>query len=234
MSDVYRSVTNRSLGSNLVESIKSFLVGIVLFFLAFPILWWNEGCTDMSTVAKTAIVVSADGSGTKGEGALISVTGDLGTTNRVGDPEYLLPASHLALLAPSRCTRGPRPRRRRPKSSLVAAAKKRRRRPTISSGRPHRRVEKISTIQKVIEIRLSRLNRTAGFRRKEQLESSLFDSSEIQLTPATPVTLTPEMLKPVAPSASAGCSIGEGSEANRGQGDSESSESCGIGERTGR
>ncbi|MDF2434664.1 MAG: hypothetical protein JWP44_4295, partial [Mucilaginibacter sp.] len=43
MSDVYQSVSHRSLGSNLVESIKGVLVGIVMFFAAFPVLWMNEG-----------------------------------------------------------------------------------------------------------------------------------------------------------------------------------------------
>ena len=43
MNDVFRSVSHRSFDDNLLESIKGVLVGLVLFFAAFPVLWWNEG-----------------------------------------------------------------------------------------------------------------------------------------------------------------------------------------------
>jgi hypothetical protein len=97
MSDVYQSVSHRSLGDNLIESIKGFLVGILLFFAAFPILWMNEGCTDMSEVAKTAVVVKADSPGTTGEGKLISATANLKVDEPVGDPTMLAPGSYAHL-----------------------------------------------------------------------------------------------------------------------------------------
>src|SRR4051794_31708088 len=97
MSDVFRSVSNRSYGDNVLESIKSFLLGLALFVVAFPVLWMNEGCTDMSTVAKTAIVVPADASGALGEGALVAVTSDLRASEQVGDPDYLAPGPYVEL-----------------------------------------------------------------------------------------------------------------------------------------
>lgn len=97
MSDIYQSVSHRSFGDNLLESIKGFLIGIVLFFAAFPVLWMNEGCVDLSTVAKKAVVVPADGSGTKGEGELVAVTDKLKATESVGDPEMLAPGPYLKL-----------------------------------------------------------------------------------------------------------------------------------------
>jgi hypothetical protein len=97
MSDVYTHVSHRSLGDNLIESIKGFLIGIVMFLAAFPILWVNEGCVDLSTVAKTAVVVKPDNPGGAGEGKLVSVTADLKVDDQVGDPEMLVPGSYVKL-----------------------------------------------------------------------------------------------------------------------------------------
>ena len=97
MSDSYTSVSNRSLGDNLLASIKGLLLGILMFFASFPILWVNEGCVDLSTVAKTAVVVKPDGAGTSGEGKLISVTADLKVDETVADPELLVPDRYVKL-----------------------------------------------------------------------------------------------------------------------------------------
>lgn len=97
MNDVFRSVSHRSLGDNLLESIKGFLIGLVLFFAAFPVLWWNEGCVDPASIARTAVVVKVDGSGSDGEGKLIAVTDKLAVTESVGDPEMLAPGAYVEL-----------------------------------------------------------------------------------------------------------------------------------------
>jgi hypothetical protein len=97
MSDVYTSVSSRSLGGNLVESIKSFLVGVVMFLASFPLLWINEGCTDLSEVAKTAVVVKADAPAGVGEGKLVSVTSKLDADEPVGDPDMLAPGAYVRL-----------------------------------------------------------------------------------------------------------------------------------------
>jgi hypothetical protein len=98
MSDSYSEVSHRGLGDNLVESIKGVLVGIVLFIVSFPLLWWNEGRTDISTVAKKAAVVKADGSDkASGEGKLIAVTGDLKPEGTLGDPDFVKPGPYVSL-----------------------------------------------------------------------------------------------------------------------------------------
>jgi hypothetical protein len=91
------TIEHRSLGDNLIESIKGVLIGIVMFIGAFPILYMNEGCTDMSEVAKTAIVVKADSPGSSGEGKLVSATADLKVDEAVGDPEMLAPGQYVKL-----------------------------------------------------------------------------------------------------------------------------------------
>ena len=97
MNDVFTSVSHRSFGDNLLESIKGFLIGLVLFVAAFPVLWWNEGCVDSADIAKTAVVVKSDAAGSDGEGKLVAVTDKLAATELVGDPEMLAPGAYVEL-----------------------------------------------------------------------------------------------------------------------------------------
>ena len=93
----FTTVTHHSLGGNIFRSIKSFFVGIILLVISFPILWWNEGRLDVSTIAKTATVITPDGAGGKGEGSLIAVTAGLATDDTSADPDFLKPATHIAI-----------------------------------------------------------------------------------------------------------------------------------------
>lgn len=43
MSDDYTEVTSESWFSRIGDSIKGILIGLLMFILAFPLLWWNEG-----------------------------------------------------------------------------------------------------------------------------------------------------------------------------------------------
>jgi hypothetical protein len=97
MNDVFSSSSHRSLGDNLLESIKGFFIGLVLFIAAFPVLWWNEGCVDSADIAKTAVIAKPDASGTEGEGKLVAVTDKLAVTERVGDPDMLAPGAYVEL-----------------------------------------------------------------------------------------------------------------------------------------
>jgi hypothetical protein len=97
MSDSYTRISHRGLGQNLLDSIKGVLVGILLFVVSFPVLWWNEGRVDLSSIAKRATVVAADGSAAAGEGQLVAVTGPLGGEGPLGDPDYLKPGNFVAL-----------------------------------------------------------------------------------------------------------------------------------------
>lgn len=97
--DRYTEVGYRSLGDNLIDSIKGVVVGVVLFLVSFPLLWWNEGRTDLSTVAKRAVIVDAQSgaASSTGEGKLVSVTGALTPDGTVSDPEYLKPGAWARL-----------------------------------------------------------------------------------------------------------------------------------------
>jgi hypothetical protein len=93
----FSEVTNRGLGDNLLGSIKGVFFGLVLLVLAFPVLWWNEGRTDMSTVAKTAVVVKPDGSSSPAAGKLVAVTDKLQTAAQLGDAGYLKAGPYVSL-----------------------------------------------------------------------------------------------------------------------------------------
>ncbi|MDD1611461.1 MAG: hypothetical protein LUO95_13035, partial [Methylococcaceae bacterium] len=41
--DSYTEVTSESWFSRIGDSIKGILFGFILFVIAFPLLWWNEG-----------------------------------------------------------------------------------------------------------------------------------------------------------------------------------------------
>ena len=41
--DEFSEVTTVSWFSRIKESVKSVLVGVLLFCASFPLLWWNEG-----------------------------------------------------------------------------------------------------------------------------------------------------------------------------------------------
>ncbi len=97
MLDSFSEVTHRSLGDNLLASVKAIVIGVALVLLAFPILWWNEGRTDISTVAKKAVAVRPDGSQTSGEGKLVAVTGPLEASGLLADPDYLRPTPYVSL-----------------------------------------------------------------------------------------------------------------------------------------
>ena len=56
MSEQFTEVSEQGLGSNLLDSIKGVAVGGLLFILSFPVLWWNEGRTDLSQVAKMRVL----------------------------------------------------------------------------------------------------------------------------------------------------------------------------------
>jgi hypothetical protein len=96
MGDMFEDVGYKSFGDNLLESVKGVLVGLVLFFVSFPLLWWNEGRVDPSSIAKTAVQVKADASDGP-EGKLVAVTAPLTPDGTLGDDELLQPGPYVRL-----------------------------------------------------------------------------------------------------------------------------------------
>lgn len=91
--DSYTEVTEQSWFSRLLDSIKSVLFGIVLFLLAFPVLFWNEGravrtARSLEEGAGVVVSVSADRVDSANEGKLVHMTGEATTTETLSDPDF--------------------------------------------------------------------------------------------------------------------------------------------------
>jgi hypothetical protein len=100
--DSYTEYGGRSWGSRLIESIKGVLFGLVMFIVAFPVLFWNEGravqtAKSLEEGASEVVSVTADSVENTNEGKLVYVTGDATTTETLSDPEFGVTVSALKL-----------------------------------------------------------------------------------------------------------------------------------------
>jgi hypothetical protein len=100
--DSYTDYGGRSWGSRLIESIKGILIGFVMFIVAFPVLFWNEGravqtAKSLGDGASEVVCVASDNVVTTNEGKLVYVTGDATTTDSVSDPKFGVTVSALRL-----------------------------------------------------------------------------------------------------------------------------------------
>ena len=100
--DSYTEVTSESWASRLGRAIVGVLVGIVMFLLAFPVLWWNEGDAvrtykSLLEGAGAVISVSADRVDSSNEGKLVHVTGMATTKETLTDPEFGISVNAIRL-----------------------------------------------------------------------------------------------------------------------------------------
>ncbi|MBU0499901.1 MAG: TMEM43 family protein [Gammaproteobacteria bacterium] len=103
MSDSYTETTSRSWGSRIGGSFKGILVGLILFALSFPLLWWNEGRTverHLALQEGAGLVVSVDSEvlDLANEGKLIHTTGTAITKETLRDPEFGVSVEALQLI----------------------------------------------------------------------------------------------------------------------------------------
>lgn len=100
--DSYTEVTSQSWGSRIGGAFKGILLGIILFFVAFPFLFWNEGRAvktykTLQEGGKTVIEVAADSVDAANEGKLIHVSGLANTEATLVDPDFGVSATALRL-----------------------------------------------------------------------------------------------------------------------------------------
>jgi hypothetical protein len=91
--DSFTEVTEQSWFSRLLDSIKSVLFGIVLFLVAFPLLFWNEGravrtAKSLAEGASAVVSVASDTVNPANEAKLVHMTGEATTTETLSDPEF--------------------------------------------------------------------------------------------------------------------------------------------------
>lgn len=98
MPDRFTEVKQRSWGQNIAQSVSGAVLGVVLFFGSFGVLWWNEGRQDMSLVAARTRPVAAQAVAVEAEGQPVSVSANLVTTETLGDEPNLQPGEYVALV----------------------------------------------------------------------------------------------------------------------------------------
>ncbi|MBO4344534.1 MAG: TMEM43 family protein [Victivallales bacterium] len=88
-----QEVTKVSYGSRIASSFKGILVGIIMFIIAIPVLWLNEGRAvktykALKEGAKNVISVEANAVDGANEGKLIHISGNAATTDTLRDDKF--------------------------------------------------------------------------------------------------------------------------------------------------
>ena len=102
MSDSFSEVTSQSWFERISGAIKGVLLGIVLFIISFPLLWWNEGravhtAKGLQEAGGSVASVSADKVDPALDKKLVHLTAKATTDETLSDPEFSvsLPAIKL-------------------------------------------------------------------------------------------------------------------------------------------
>ncbi len=100
--DGFVEVTSQSWLSRLFGSIKSVVVGLILFLAAIPLLFWNEGravktARALEEGAAAVKSVSADRIAPENDGKLIHISGQAVPTGTLSDPAFGVSESGLRL-----------------------------------------------------------------------------------------------------------------------------------------
>lgn len=99
MPDHFTEVTTTGYGKRVGNAFGGIIIGIVLFFASFYVLYTNEGSVDMSVIAKTAVQVDSSQEVTDAalSGKLLATSGVLSSEETLGDDLYLKPDKFIAL-----------------------------------------------------------------------------------------------------------------------------------------
>jgi hypothetical protein len=94
--------TSQSWFGRIGDAIKGILVGLVLFILAFPLLFWNEGraVKEYKTLkegGKAVVSVASDRVDNANDGKLVHLTGKADTDVELSDPDFGVSANALKL-----------------------------------------------------------------------------------------------------------------------------------------
>ena len=97
MPNSFTTSTTTGYGTRIGKSFAGVLLGIVMFFGSFVLLYWNEGRTDLSSIAKTAVELPSDAVSTDAavQGKLVSTSGVVTSNELLTDDLYLQPGKYL-------------------------------------------------------------------------------------------------------------------------------------------
>jgi hypothetical protein len=94
---VYEEVTIVSWWDRLLESVAGGVIGVLLFLVSFVILFFNEGSTDFSKIAKGAVVLPPAIASPAAQGKMVALTGNIASAPALGDQQYLQPGNYAIL-----------------------------------------------------------------------------------------------------------------------------------------
>ena len=96
MPNTFTTTSTKGYFSRIGESFVGALLGILMFFGSFMMLYWNEGRVDLSTVAKHAVeAVSPEMRTNPAEGTFVWTSGTVSARESIGDGKYLKPDTYL-------------------------------------------------------------------------------------------------------------------------------------------
>ena len=100
--DSYTEVTSESWFGRLGNAFKGIVVGLILFIIAFPLLFWNEGRAvkrhkTLNEGSGMVVSISSERVNPENEGKLVHVTGRATTNERLSDPEFGISGNVLKL-----------------------------------------------------------------------------------------------------------------------------------------
>jgi len=97
MADQFTETVTTGWGKRIMNSFMGVLIGILLFFFSFVVLWKTEGRTNYAKIAAKAVALSTQSVDQNGQDQLVSATGPLETPDSVGDPEFIRPGNYIML-----------------------------------------------------------------------------------------------------------------------------------------
>lgn len=97
MADQFVTIKRTGWLGNIMNSFVGVLLGIILFLVAFPVLWFNEGRTNMATIAQASVLVDGTRVSAQTEGQQVAVAGTLSADELLGDPPYFAAGAYVQL-----------------------------------------------------------------------------------------------------------------------------------------
>lgn len=97
MADQYTEVTHTGFFKNVFNSFFGALIGVLLFFGSFVVLWMNEGTVNLATIAQKSTPASAATIDPSLDGEFLAATGKLSSSETLGDETFLRPGNYLEL-----------------------------------------------------------------------------------------------------------------------------------------
>ncbi len=97
MPDRFTETKRVGYGSRIGSSFGGILIGLLLFVASFVVLFWNEGRTDLSVIARTSTPIASEEVSAEAHGQFVSTTGDVLTEEVFGDELFLKPGNYLSM-----------------------------------------------------------------------------------------------------------------------------------------